>query len=168
MNLKPLDFKILSELMKNAKISDRQMARRLKVSQPTVTRRRAKLEKELLLRYTTIPNWRNLGFGIISLTFIKWKFKEFPDEMLIEARNWCTKQPNILFAATGQGSRANRVCLSIHRTYRAYSRFLQEVRQKWGKFSENIHSFVISIGEDTVLQPLTLEHLADSLKAEKT
>jgi DNA-binding Lrp family transcriptional regulator len=46
--LKDVDLKILSELMKNSKASDRQLAKKIGVSQPTVTRRRARLERELI------------------------------------------------------------------------------------------------------------------------
>ena len=38
-NLKSIDYKILFALMKNSKISDRQLAKEIGVSQPTVTRR---------------------------------------------------------------------------------------------------------------------------------
>ncbi len=38
--LKPIDYKILFELMKDSHRSDRQLAKALGVSQPTVTRRR--------------------------------------------------------------------------------------------------------------------------------
>ena len=39
------------------------------VSQPTVTRRRAELEKEKLLDYTAIPDLKKLGFEILAITF---------------------------------------------------------------------------------------------------
>ena len=53
--LKDIDFKILFELMKNSKTSDRKLAKKIGVSQPTVTRRRARLQKEVIEGYTTIP-----------------------------------------------------------------------------------------------------------------
>jgi len=59
--LKPLDCKILSELMKDARISDRQMAKILGVSQPTVSRRRVALEREVIDGYTAIPKWEWLA-----------------------------------------------------------------------------------------------------------
>ena len=164
MNLKPLDYKILSELMKNAKSSDRQIAKKLRVSQPTVTRRRAKLEKELSIHYTAIPDWSKLGYRILALTFAKWKYREHPEERLAEAREWLSHQPSLLFMAIGQSPIADRVGLSIHRTYRDYSRSVEEARQTWGNYLEDIHSFIISIDKENILRPLTLKHIADSLK----
>ncbi|UCE96610.1 MAG: AsnC family protein [Candidatus Bathyarchaeota archaeon] len=43
--LKKIDYMILFKLTKNSKFSDRKLARKFGVSQPTVTRRRAALEK---------------------------------------------------------------------------------------------------------------------------
>jgi DNA-binding Lrp family transcriptional regulator len=58
--LKPEDYRILFELMKNARISDRQLAKMLGISQPTVSRKRAFLEKELFDGYTVFPKWEKL------------------------------------------------------------------------------------------------------------
>ena len=48
--------------MKNSKLSDRKLSKKIGVSQPTVTRRRARLEKEILDGYTAIPKWTELGY----------------------------------------------------------------------------------------------------------
>ena len=69
--LKDIDFKILFGLMKNSKISDRKLAKTVGVSQPTVSRRRARLEKELIDGYTVIPKWGKLGYEILAFTFVK-------------------------------------------------------------------------------------------------
>ena len=41
--LKPIDYELVSELIKNSRLSDRQVAKKMNVSQPTVTRRRGEL-----------------------------------------------------------------------------------------------------------------------------
>lgn len=50
--LKDVDYKIISELMKDSRISDRKLAKAVGVSQPTVSRKRALLQKEELLDFT--------------------------------------------------------------------------------------------------------------------
>jgi DNA-binding Lrp family transcriptional regulator len=50
--MKTIDYKLLWELMKNSRNSDRQLARSLGTSQPTVTRRRTILEKSFIEGYT--------------------------------------------------------------------------------------------------------------------
>ncbi len=71
--LKPLDHRLLFELMRNAKRSDRQLAKLLGVSQPTVSRRRAFVKKELIDGYTAVPKWKKLGYEILAITLVKTK-----------------------------------------------------------------------------------------------
>src|SRR4030043_213429 len=75
--LKSIDYGIISELVKNSRLSDRQLARILKTSQPTVTRRRKMLDNEGLLGYTAIPDLKKLGFEILAFTFGKWNMQEY-------------------------------------------------------------------------------------------
>jgi DNA-binding Lrp family transcriptional regulator len=164
--LKLIDYQILSELMKNAKNSDRQLAKKLGVSQPTITRRRTRLEKELALNYTPIPDWSKLGFQIVALTFGQWKHQAFPDEMVPKAMEFAAKHPNMIFMSTGQGLGSDRVGISLHKNYRDYQRFMQDARQTWGKYVEALESFVISIGGDSILRPITLKYLADYIREE--
>ncbi|MEE8631865.1 MAG: hypothetical protein V3T10_00970 [Candidatus Bathyarchaeia archaeon] len=113
--------------------------------------------------YTAIPDWSKLGYEIIALTFSKWKHSIFSDERVAEAKKFLERHPNIIFVSTGQGMDSDRVCISLHKSYRDYYRLMQEFRQGWGKYMENLDSFVISIGADNILRPLTLRHLADYL-----
>jgi DNA-binding Lrp family transcriptional regulator len=76
--MKDVELKLVVELMKNSRRSDRELARTLGVSQPTVTRTRARLEKEGFIKeYTIVPDFSKLGFGIMSVFFMK--TKQSPD-----------------------------------------------------------------------------------------
>lgn len=66
-------LKLLFALIKNSKRSDRDLAKILGFSQPTVTRLRKALEKEAIEQYTIIPNLPYLDFDIIALTFSRTK-----------------------------------------------------------------------------------------------
>jgi DNA-binding MarR family transcriptional regulator len=57
--LTSLDIKILFQLVKDSRQSDRQIAKVLNFSQPTVTRRKTILEKQGFLEYSTIPNLKS-------------------------------------------------------------------------------------------------------------
>ncbi len=161
--LRLLDMKILAELMRNAKSSDRQIAKKLGRSQPTITRRRTRLERELSLRYTAIPDWVGLGFQLIAFTFAQWKHRMFPKEKMLEAVAFISKHPNIIFVSGGRGMSADRVCVSIHKSYRDYWQLLQAIRLQWGKYLETLGSFITSFGGDEILRPITLQFLADYL-----
>ncbi|HJW97755.1 MAG TPA: Lrp/AsnC family transcriptional regulator, partial [Candidatus Bathyarchaeia archaeon] len=70
--MKDVELRLISELMKNSRRSDRELAKVLGISQPTVTRARTKLEKDGLIReYTLIPDFKKLGFHIMALIFLK-------------------------------------------------------------------------------------------------
>ena len=69
--LKELGRKLLSELVKNSRRSDRELAKAIDASQPTTTRLRTKLEKEGYIKeYTVIPNFK-IGYTIMALNFMK-------------------------------------------------------------------------------------------------
>jgi DNA-binding Lrp family transcriptional regulator len=71
-NAKDIQLRLISELMKNSRRSDRELARALKVSQPTVTRVRTRLEKEGIVKeYTMIPDFAKLGYQIRGVSFAK-------------------------------------------------------------------------------------------------
>src|SRR3989304_1680138 len=98
--LKPIDYKLLFELMKDSHRSDRQLAKALGVSQPTVTRRRAMLEKSYIDGYTIIPKFGQIGFEIAAFTFLKSKLKQKTgkekDEALKKMKEWYMNQPNVV------------------------------------------------------------------------
>mgnify|MGYP006271117405 CR=1 FL=1 len=49
-SLKDVELRIVAELMKNSRRSDRELAKVVGVSQPTVTRTRSRLEKEGIIK----------------------------------------------------------------------------------------------------------------------
>jgi DNA-binding Lrp family transcriptional regulator len=72
--MKEVELKLISELMKDARRSDRDLAKSVGVSQPTVSRVRARLEKAGLVReYVMIPDFHRLGYKILAVTFVKLK-----------------------------------------------------------------------------------------------
>jgi len=69
-------LRLVSEMLKNSKKSDRELAGILGISQPTVSRTRARIEKEYIKTYTIIPDFEKLGYQIMAFIFSK--MKAFP------------------------------------------------------------------------------------------
>src|SRR5512141_2228620 len=119
--LKPIDYKILFELMKDSHRSDRQLAKSLGVSQPTVTRRRAMLEENYIEGYTVIPKFGQIGFEMAALTFIKSKLKfkigDEKAEALKKMKDWYMQQPNVILVLDGRGMGWDAVCISLHENF---------------------------------------------------
>jgi len=162
--LKSVDYLILAELMKNSRLSDRQLAKNLGVSQPTVTRRRTTLEKERLIEYTAIPDLKKLGFEILAFNFATWKTDGGSEEKAQEAKAFISKHPDVIFVSTGRGLGADRVSVSAHRNFAEYHRCMQELREYYGQNVEKLDSFVVSLQNDRILRNLAFKYLAEMLK----
>jgi len=145
---KELPDQLLRELLKNSKRSDRELAKTLKVSQPTITRTRRKLEKNGLIRdYTIIPDFRKMGFEILALTFVKMRPDILIGETREKAKEFAAKFPNVTFASSGQGLGMTGVIISLHKNYTEYHRQLSMLRVELRDVTEDIESFIVSIGE---------------------
>jgi len=136
----------LLELLKNSKRSDRELAKVLGVSQPTITRTRRKLEREGIIQdYTIIPDFRKMDFEILALTFVRMR----PEILIGETRERAEKfaAKNVIFASSGQGLGMTGVIISLHKNYTEYHRQLNELRLELKDVTEDIESFIVSIGE---------------------
>lgn len=153
--------KLLQELLKNSKRSDRDLAKILGVSQPTVTRARHKLERNgMIQEYTIVPNFREMGFEILALTFVKMRSEILSPEIMEEARKYAHKFPNAIFASTGEGLGMTGVIISFHKDYTDYHHKLNLLRVDWKGFAEDIQSFIISLAEGE-FKRFSLTHLKD-------
>lgn len=163
-SLKAIDYEIISQLVKNSRLSDRQLAKKLGTSQPTVTRRRTELEKEKLLDYTAVPDLKKLGFEILAFTLGKWNFAECPDTRVDEMKMWIDSQPGVIFISTGSGMGLDRMGLSVHRDYADYSRVMQDFKNKFGDCYEVLSSFIVSLESDNTLKSISFKSLVKLLK----
>ncbi len=160
---KKLQKRLLIELLRNSKQSDRKLAKKLGVSQPTITRNRARLERENYIRdYTIIPDWRKLGFEILALTFVQMDPKVVSQELIGKVRDYASMWPNSFFASTGEGMGMTGVIMSLHKNYRDYSQKLAVFRQDWGHFMENIQSFIMVTNEG-VIKDFSFKYLDENL-----
>jgi DNA-binding Lrp family transcriptional regulator len=165
--LKSIDYAIVSELIKNSRLSDRQVAKMLGTSQPTVTRRRRELEKEGLLDYTAVPDVKKLGFEILAITFgNRAAHPQYPELEIQKSKEFTERHPNLIFVSSGMGLGSDRVAISVHKDYADYSNFKKEVSEEWKEIMTVTDSFVISLVSDSMLRNLTFKHLAELLKKE--
>ena len=164
--LKPLDYKILFELMKNARVSDRKMAKILGVSQATVSRRRAKLEKEAIEGYTAIPKWEKLGYELVAMTFIKsdviYDSEEKRKAGLKAARDWVMKQPNVIVAGRGRGMGMAGFMVSLHKDYSDFEDFISKHNSALGQFITESQSFLTAVAKLGEIKAFHLKYLAEA------
>jgi DNA-binding Lrp family transcriptional regulator len=157
-------LKLLFELIKNSKRSDRDLARILDISQPTVTRLRKVLEKEAIKQYTVIPNLSYLGFDIIALTLFR--SKELVHPLVENGQKWAKQQPNVVYVSTGQGIDSDGLVVSIHENYADFVKYYQLFRRDWGKYLEDFKIFLISEKGSIIMKPFSFNYLTDAYKKE--
>jgi len=166
MMLKSLDYKLLFELMKDAKRSDRQLAKVLGISQPTVTRKRTSLEKEIIEGYTTIPKWQRIGYEIFAITFVKIKpiiaSKEKYESTRKKGVQWLMNQPNIVMAGACRGLGVDSFMISLHKTYADYDDFMRIYRLDLGEFADDVQSVLVNLSGKELVKPFHLKYLAET------
>ena len=169
--MKDIKLKVLAELMRNSKTSDRELAGRLHVSQPTVSRVRAKLEKEGYIKeYTLIPDFRKLGFEIMAVTLVKLK-RELTEEELSKIWRFTdgfTKENPFAYitAMDGRGMGYSGVVISLHEDYSDFVRFARATKEVPLAELAAFDSVLISLSAK-LYQPLTLSIVAKYLLAMK-
>ena len=149
-------LKLLFELMKNSKRSDREIAKIIGVSQPTITRMRQRLEKTAIVDYTVIPDWTELGLEIMAITLIKAKTSP---EATDRAKKWILNNPNIVFSAEGEGMGMDYSIISFHKDYSDYSNFMSNLKTSWSGNLQDVRNFLMATGTMKTVKPLSLKYL---------
>jgi len=170
--LRDIEREVLSGLIKNSRLSDRELAKRIGSSQPTVTRTRRRLEqKGIVKEYTVFPDWKKTGYDILVVTFARIdtfvyqemsQKKGFRDEILA----FLQRNPSIIFATSGTGlSGMERMIISIHKNYSEYAKLKSEITRRWGMIAK-LESFVVSLEGDDIILPLSLRNFTNNLQKE--
>jgi len=158
---KDLPHKLLRELLRNSKQSDRDLAKILNVSQPTITRARHKLEKDGMIQdYTIIPDFKKMGFELLVINVAKIRPEVLSPEMREKAREFIARFPNTIFASTGEGMGMNAVDIALYRSFSEYHNRANLMRTEWKDVIEDLQSFIVSIGEGE-FKRFSLTHLKD-------
>ena len=167
-NIKTTDLKIISELMKISRRSDRQLAKAVGVSQPTVTRMRLRLEKEGYIReYTVIPDFMKLGYHLLGINFLKLR-KELSPKDVDKARQTARQSVadskfGIVMAERGLGLGYDGVVISLYKSYSDYSRHMDAIKQYPFVELSSSDSFLISMDDSIHYLPFTLKKYASLL-----
>jgi len=161
---KNVELRLVVELLKDSRRSDRELARVLQISQPTVTRLRNRLEKSGLIReYTIVPDFGKLGYHLCSMTFAK--FREIPHvealRKAIEAYGHRLLEiPQAVLIERGMGMGANGVVIALHKDYAAYMDFMKWLRQFSMISPFELSSFIINLDDEVHYRYLTFSTLA--------
>jgi DNA-binding Lrp family transcriptional regulator len=162
--MKESELKLISELLKNSRRSDRDLAKTIGISQPTVTRARHRLEQQgIVQQYTMIPDLNKLGIEILAFTYAKWSPQALgvhPNKERVEkAKQFISKCPNVFFASSGRGLGLERMVISAHKDYADYDDFMKRLENEWAGLLERLDSFIISLKTDRVITTSAFQNL---------
>ena len=151
--LKDIRLRLISELMKDSRRSDRDLAKAIGTSQPTVTRVRTMLEKEGYIReYTIIPDFRQVGYELVALTFANLKRGITPEELQIVRKKGREMEQKTAFQSVmilrGIGLGHELVLASFHEDYSSFMEFLRMIKQFPFVDTSSVESFMISLADE--------------------
>ncbi len=154
-------LRLLFELLKDSKRSDRELAKVLGVSQPTVSRTRSRLVREgIIQEFTVIPDFVKMGYELMAITCTKIRMKP---ELFERARESTMAKPSVICAARAEGMGKNGVMISMHKDYTDFSDFLSQYLTEWNDEIEGYDTILISLkGKST--KPFSLKYLAEQEK----
>ena len=136
------------------------------VSQPTVSRRRAFIERELIDGYTAVPKWEKLGYEILAITLIKTKSGLASKEKYAAVRKrgleWLMKQPNIIMSGGCRGMGVSAFMISVHKNYSDYDEFMYKYRLELADTVEDLQTVIVNLAGREILKPLNLKYLAET------
>jgi DNA-binding Lrp family transcriptional regulator len=172
--LKDVELRLISELMKNSRRSDRELARAVGVSQSTISRSIKKLEQnDYIKEYTTIPNFAKLGFQMLSFSLVTLQ-KPYPQDVVEEKRKAMRgrlrkKCISEILAMSGTGLGADTVLVAFHEDYASYIEYKSWINQHPLVDVEKTQSFVVDLQKGSHFRNLTFSELAKYIaKTSKT
>jgi DNA-binding Lrp family transcriptional regulator len=171
--MKHVESCLLSELLKNSRRSDRELARVLGVSQPTVSRMIRRLEEQGIIKeYTIIPDFAKLGYDIMGFTFVKMKQNLSSDEES-EFREFASKfakeHPHAeLIGVSGIGLNKDYVFVSFYKDYSAYAETQKISKEVPYSDVNETEGFLVNLRDKSLTRVLSMSAIAkDILTPEK-
>ncbi|MGV8172369.1 MAG: Lrp/AsnC family transcriptional regulator [Candidatus Woesearchaeota archaeon] len=135
---------ILLELIKNARTSDQEIARRIGTSRPTVLKIRRRLEKKYIKNYSATIDFSDLGLNVIATTFFRWDDFSKKKEMK-RVFDYIRKLPFVIRFCNGVGMGSmTMIIVSVHVDFREYERFYEDLQEEGGDNIREAQAFISS------------------------
>jgi DNA-binding Lrp family transcriptional regulator len=163
--MKDVEVKLISELMKNSRRSDRELAKAIGVSQPTVSRIMNKLEKKGIIKeYTMIPDFKRLGYQIMAVTFFGKPETEKKEERaeLRKAVLEMERKTDLanLIVVNGIGLEKGRLAINLFRDYSSYAEGMKVIKSLPYIDADKIESFLIDLNDESNFRMLSMAEIA--------
>jgi DNA-binding Lrp family transcriptional regulator len=154
-------MRLLFEYLKDSNRSDREIAKVIGVSQPTVSRLKSKLlGKGFVRTFSAIPDFVKMGYKLLAFSFVKFNMSQV---MKIEEKtmDWVQGHPCIIFSSRAEGMGIDAVTISLHRDYAEYKKFVTENKKRGGSFIAEVHYVLVDL-EGDVAKHFSFKYLAET------
>jgi DNA-binding Lrp family transcriptional regulator len=158
---------LVKELMRDSSRSDRELAKIVGVSQPTVSRTKKTLLKEGIIQgLVGFPNFYKIGYELMAITFVKIKAVLAPEEVrkknFEKVKEWMDKQKNVIFCGPCRGFDSHSFFISVHKNYADFDDFINQHNKELGyELLINLESVLINLDPDQQTKPFHFKYLAD-------
>ena len=166
--LRDVELRLISELMKNSRKSDRELAKIMGVSPSTVTRARTRLEKTGVIReYTMIPDFCALGYNIMGATRFELRGEPI-DERTKETRQTVIDAEDSLrvnlMAVEGLSGDQNRMSVNFYESYSDYDEAMKLLKQVRVVNFDRIDTFLVDLNNKRNYRILSMSAMAKNLQ----
>lgn len=152
--------RLLFEYLKDSNRSDKEIAKTLGVSQPTVSRLKSRLLKDGVVKhFSAIPDFAKIGYEIMAFSCIKFNMSQVM-EIEEKTKVWAQSHPEIIFTARAEGMGMDAVSISLHKDYAAYKEFVTENKKREKNFVTEAHYMLVDL-KGNIIKPLSFKYLAE-------
>jgi DNA-binding Lrp family transcriptional regulator len=160
---------LFGELLQDSSRSDRELGRVLGVSQPTVSRlKKLLVEKGFIRAFTVMPNFFELGYELMALTFVRRRARlgsaEEQQKGYEMGKRWMDEQPNVVFSAFCRGMDVDAFMISLHKSYSEFEQFMMKHNKKLGYRLKDVKNVLVSLAEDQIVKDLDFRYLVETPK----
>ena len=164
---KSKESSLVKELLRDSSRSDRELAKILGVSQPTVSRTKKSLINEgILYALIAFPDFCKMGYELMAVTFVKIKAVLAPLD--VRKRNfekvseWMENEKNVIFCGPCKGIDCHSFFISVHKNYADFDDFMTKHNTELGfELLLDLDSLLINLDEEQQLKPFSFKCLAD-------
>lgn len=114
-----------------------------------------------------MPNFRKLGFHIMSVTFTKLKENISEDDIEKRRKVIHEKQKEnpeaYILGMSGMGLDANRIIIAYHEDYSSYAKFIEKIKNNPLIRVEEVKNFLVDLTDGNHYSGLTLSEVANHL-----
>ncbi len=164
--LKKKEKDVLLKLIENGRKTDKQIAKELSTTQPTVTRIRQKLEREnYILNYYASPSFKKIGMNIVIITVMQWADYSKTEELQKFIKDIKNNNSVVCFARGNGLSGRTAFFMSAHKNMKSYEDFIVDIKSRWGEHIREVDQFISSI--ENVFKPFDYSGVASTVLKEE-